>query len=129
MTTPWLIKLWRMSFIIVWKVAGELQRLKNITQGLYSLWLVAKVAFHLSPSRIWTLLKPHQRSSPVNHQAPWSHERTSDTRGSRSSLWSLHSASNSPGLGGGIHLSSSQRILGLLLGTGRVISAHWIGSP
>src|SRR5258708_31609354 len=66
MAIPWLMKSGRMSFIIVWNVAGELQRLKKITWGSYSPCFVANTAFHLSPSWIWTLLKSHWRSSPCH---------------------------------------------------------------
>ena len=61
---------------------GELHRLKNITQGSYSPRLVVKAAFHSSPSLIQMLLKPQQRSSPVNHWAVCSRDRTSEMRGS-----------------------------------------------
>jgi hypothetical protein len=54
-----------MEFIIVWKVAGELVSLKNITVGLNSPSLVMKAAFHSSPSLILTLLYPHHMSNLV----------------------------------------------------------------
>jgi hypothetical protein len=53
-------------FIIHWKVAGELVRLKNMMVGLNSPSEVRKVAFHLSPSLMWMLLYPHQTSNLVN---------------------------------------------------------------
>ena len=52
-------------FIIVWKVAGELQSLKNITSGSNSPLLVQNTAFHSSPSFILILLYSHQISSLV----------------------------------------------------------------
>ena len=48
----------KMAFIMVWKVAGELVRLKNITLGSNSPWLVINAAFHWSPSLMQTLLYP-----------------------------------------------------------------------
>ena len=80
---PWSMNSSRISFIIVWKVAGELQRLKNITVGSNSPRLVAKAAFHSSPSLVWMLLNPHHRSRVENHLAPQRQVKTSDIRGSR----------------------------------------------
>jgi len=40
-----------------------------MTKGSYKLQLVWKVAFHLSPSFIQTLLKPHQTSNFVKYLA------------------------------------------------------------
>src|SRR5258708_2556447 len=57
----------RMSFIIVWKVVGELHNLKNMMSGLKNPQFMEKTAFHSSPSLSWTLLKPQQRSRVVNH--------------------------------------------------------------
>ena len=51
------IKLWKVSFIRVWKMARLLVILKNITKGLKSLLLVQNVAFYLSLGLIWILLK------------------------------------------------------------------------
>jgi len=56
-----------MSSIIVWKVAGLFVRPKNMTRGSYKPWLVQKVAFHLSPSFIQMLLKPHRTSNFVKY--------------------------------------------------------------
>jgi len=47
-----------MSFIMVWKVAGLLVILKNITKGSNKPWLVQKAAFYLSPGLMQMLLKP-----------------------------------------------------------------------
>ncbi|KIJ10925.1 hypothetical protein PAXINDRAFT_36638, partial [Paxillus involutus ATCC 200175] len=52
-------------FIIVWNVAGELVRPKNITRGSNRPRLVRKAAFHSSPSLIRTLLYPQRTSSLV----------------------------------------------------------------
>src|SRR6266446_6944966 len=57
----------RMSFIMVWKVAGELHSPKNMTSGSKSPRFMEKAAFHSSPSLRWTLLKPQRRSKVVNH--------------------------------------------------------------
>ena len=70
-----------MSFIIVWNVAGELHKLKNMTRGSKSPQLVIKVAFHSSPLLILMLLKPHWRSRVENHLALQRQERTSEIRG------------------------------------------------
>src|SRR6266436_9624681 len=59
----------RMSFIMVWKVAGELHSPKSLMSGSKSPWFVEKAAFHSSPSLRWTLLKPQQRSRVVDHSA------------------------------------------------------------
>ncbi|KAF9801705.1 hypothetical protein IEO21_10048 [Rhodonia placenta] len=61
---------WKMSFIIAWKVAGELVRPKNITRGSYSPRFVTKAAFHSSPALIWILLYPHLTSNFVKSVAP-----------------------------------------------------------
>ncbi|KIJ48737.1 hypothetical protein M422DRAFT_162471, partial [Sphaerobolus stellatus SS14] len=50
------VKSRKMSFIIVWKVAGLLVSPKNITKGSNSPLLVLNAAFHSSPSLIRTLL-------------------------------------------------------------------------
>src|SRR5258708_23051595 len=54
------MKGWRMSFIIIWKVAGKLHNPKNMMSGSKSQspQFVEKAAFHSSPSLSWTLLKP-----------------------------------------------------------------------
>jgi hypothetical protein len=61
-----------MSFIIIWKVAGEWVRPKYITSGSKSPRLVQNAAFHSSPSWIWTLLNPYQTSSFMKNRAPFS---------------------------------------------------------
>src|SRR5258708_35136309 len=63
------MKCWRISFIIVWNITGELHSLKNMTVGSNSPWLVQNTAFHSSPSLICTLLNPHWRSSMVKNSA------------------------------------------------------------
>jgi hypothetical protein len=61
-----------MVFIIIWKVAGELVRPKNITVGSNNPSGVRKAAFHSSPSLIRTLLYPHHTSNLVNSVHPLS---------------------------------------------------------
>ncbi len=73
----------RMSFIIVWKVAGELHSLKNMMSSSKSPWFMEKAAFHSSPSPSQTLLKPLWRSRVVNHSASCNLVSTSETSGSR----------------------------------------------
>src|SRR6266436_3514428 len=70
---------WRMLFIMVWKVAGELHSLKNMTSGSKSPRFVEKAAFHSSPSLRWMLLKPQWRSRVVNHSASCNLVSTSET--------------------------------------------------
>ncbi len=72
----------RMSFIIVWKVAGELHSLKNMMSSSKSPQFVEKATFHSSPSLSQTLLKPQWRSKVVNHSALHSLVSTSETNGS-----------------------------------------------
>ena len=48
----------KMLFIIIWKVVGLFIKPKNITRGSKRPWFIQKVAFHLSPSLICTLLYP-----------------------------------------------------------------------
>ena len=71
-----------MSFIMVWKVAGELQSLKNMMSSSKSPQFMEKAAFHSSPSLRQTLLKPQQRSRVVNHSALCSLVSTLETNGS-----------------------------------------------
>src|SRR6266576_129675 len=61
-THPSIISSRKMSFIIVWNVAGELVNPKNITSGSNRPRLVRKAAFHSSPSLILMLLYPHRTS-------------------------------------------------------------------
>src|SRR5277367_2611000 len=71
----------KISSIIFWKVAGELQRPKNMTVGSNNPRLVLKAAFHWSPSLMRTLLYPDLRSSFVKYRAPWSWSIRVDIRG------------------------------------------------
>src|SRR5277367_2755679 len=77
--------------IIVWKVAGEFQRPKNMTVGSNNPRLVLKAAFHWSPSLIQTLLYPDLRSSLVKYRAPrsWS-IRVISEGGDMHCEWFLH---------------------------------------
>jgi hypothetical protein len=71
-----------MVFIIVWKVAGELVRPKNMTVGSKSPSFVMKAAFHLSSSLMRTSLYPHLTSIPVNRVHPLSQSINWGMRGS-----------------------------------------------
>src|SRR5258708_26519116 len=73
----------RMSFIMVWKVVGELHSLKNMMSGSKSPWFMEKAAFHSSPSLRQTLLKPQRRSKVVNHSVSHNLVSTSETNRSR----------------------------------------------
>ncbi len=72
----------KISFIIAWKVAGELVRPKNMTVGSKSPRFVRKAAFHSSPSLILMLLYPHRTSSAVKYLAFLSLSRSSEMSGS-----------------------------------------------
>src|SRR5258707_3633823 len=79
----------RMSFIIVWKVVGELHSPKNMTRGSNSPQFVEKAAFHSSPSFSRTLLKPQWRSKVVNHSASRSLVSRSETSGGRKKFFTV----------------------------------------
>ena len=81
-TVPPLISSMKMSFLIVWKVAGLFFRPKNIARGSNSPWFMQKVAFHLSPSHIWKLLYPHQALGLVKYCTPLRDWMRLSTRGS-----------------------------------------------
>ena len=55
---------------MVWKVAGELVRLKNMTVGSYSPSGVVNAAFQQSSFFIFTVLYPHQMSTMVKRVHP-----------------------------------------------------------
>ena len=57
-------------FIMVWKVAGELVRPKNMTVGSYSPSGVVNAAFQQSSFFILTVLYPHQMSTVVKRVHP-----------------------------------------------------------
>ncbi len=69
-TAPDAMRSLKISFIIHWKVAGELVSPKNITVGLNNPQLVLNAAFHSSPLLMRTLLYPHQTSSLEKYLAP-----------------------------------------------------------
>jgi len=71
-----------MVFIMVWNVAGELVRLKNMTVGLKSPSFVMKATFHLSSSLMSTSLYPHSTSIPMNRVHPLSRSISWGIRGS-----------------------------------------------
>src|SRR6202795_954891 len=63
--TPWATSFRKMVFIIIWKVAGEFVRPKNMTVGSKRSSCVRKAAFHSSPGLIRTLLYPQRTSNLV----------------------------------------------------------------
>ena len=71
----------KMSFIIVWKVAGLLVSLKNMTSSSKSPQLVQKTTFHSSPSEMCTLLYPHWTSNLVKYLVSQSWFMSSEMRG------------------------------------------------
>ncbi len=58
MTFPSVMRLWKISFIIHWNVAGEFMSPKNMMVGSKRPRLVWKAAFSSSPSLILMLLYP-----------------------------------------------------------------------
>ena len=78
---------------MVWNVAGEFVRPKNMTLGSNKPWFVMKAAFHSSPSLIRTLLYPHRISNLENSDAPWTREMSSLMRGRGYWLRMVHSFS------------------------------------
>src|SRR5258708_35584736 len=81
MASPLWIKSQRISFIIIWNIAGELHSPKNMTVGSNSPQLVQNAAFHSSPSLICMLLNPHQRSSTVKNLASQRRVDKPETKG------------------------------------------------
>src|SRR5216683_5145664 len=65
-TFPSSMRSQKIVFIIVWKVVGELVRLKNMTVGSYSPSLVINAAFQRSFGLMSTSLYPHSMLTPVN---------------------------------------------------------------
>ena len=64
----------KIVFIIIWNIAGELVRPKNMTVGSNNPSWVRNAAFPLSPSLIQMLLYPQQMSTIINlvHPLRWS---------------------------------------------------------
>ena len=60
----------KIVFIMVWKVAGELVRPKNITVGSYNPRRVVNATFQQSSGQIFTVLYPHQMSTVVKRVHP-----------------------------------------------------------
>src|SRR5260221_9121023 len=89
MALPLWMKSQRISFIIIWNVAGELHSPKNMMVGSNSPWLVWNAAFHSSPSLIHTLLNPHQRSSTVKNSVSQRRVRKSKMRGGGGEVFTL----------------------------------------
>src|SRR5258708_35737660 len=81
MTSPLWMKPWRILFIIIWNIMGELHSLKNMTVGSNSPQLVQNTAFHSSPSLIHMLSNPHRRLSMVKNSASQRQVRTLETEG------------------------------------------------
>jgi len=70
-----------MSFIMLWKVAGALEKPKYITVASKRPRLVINAVFHLSPSLMQTLLYPHLKSILVKIEALLSDSIKSATLG------------------------------------------------
>uniref|UniRef100_A0A0W0FZZ0 Uncharacterized protein n=1 Tax=Moniliophthora roreri TaxID=221103 RepID=A0A0W0FZZ0_MONRR len=68
-------------FIMVWNVAGEFIRPKNMTKGLNIPQFIRNAAFHSSPSLIRMFLKPQQTSIFENHTASLSLSTSSCVNG------------------------------------------------
>ena len=60
----------KISFIMVWNVAREFIRPKNITRGSKRPWGIRNTAFHSLPSLILMLLYPHLMLNLVNRVHP-----------------------------------------------------------
>src|SRR6266446_3443675 len=69
---PWVTSVQKIVFIIIWKVADEFVRPKNIMVGLNNPLGVRKVAFHSSPSLIQMLLYPQWTLTFVKSVQPLS---------------------------------------------------------
>jgi hypothetical protein len=81
-THPSAISSLKISFIMVWNIAGELVNPKNITRGSKSPRFVQNAAFHSSPSFIRILLYPHRTSIFEKYRAPVSWSINSEINGS-----------------------------------------------
>ncbi len=60
------MRLWKIMFIIVWNMVGELVSPKNMTVSSYRPLLVMKATFHQSLSLMRTSLYPHLMLNSVN---------------------------------------------------------------
>ena len=78
---------------MVWNVAEEFVRPKNMTLGSNRPWFVINTAFHSSPSLMRTLLYPQRISNLENSDAPWTHEMSSLMSGRGYLLLMVHSFS------------------------------------
>src|SRR6266576_6094924 len=63
---PFATSVWKIVFIIIWNVAGELVNPKNMTVGSNNPSGVRNAPFHSSPSLMRMLLYPHRTSNFVN---------------------------------------------------------------
>src|SRR6266446_5957358 len=80
----------KMVFIIIWKVAGEFVRPKNMTVGLNNPSGVRKAAFHSSPSLIQMLLYPHRTSTFVKRVHLRNRSMTCGIRGETFRFFMVH---------------------------------------
>jgi hypothetical protein len=80
----------KMVFIIIWKVAGEFVRPKNITVGSNSPSGVRNAAFHSSPGLMRTLLYPQRTSNFVNSVQPLSRSIVWGIRGETFLFFFVH---------------------------------------
>src|SRR6266481_6490667 len=87
---PCATSVWKMVFIIIWNVAGEFVRPKNMTVGSNSPSGVRKVAFHSSPSLIWMLLYPHRMSTFVKRVHPCNLSMTWGIKGETFRFFMVH---------------------------------------
>jgi len=79
--SPFAMSVRNIVFIIIWNVAGELVRPKNITVGSNNPSSVRKAAFYSLPGLIQILLYPHWTSNLVNNVHPASRSMTEGIRG------------------------------------------------
>ena len=84
-----MIKSQKIMFIIAWKVARELVRLKNITVGSKRPRSVTKEAFHSSPFLMCMLLYPYLMSSLVNTMASFIMSKSSWINGKGQTFWMM----------------------------------------
>src|SRR6266446_3321621 len=87
---PCATSVWKMVFIIIWKVAGEVVKPKNMTVSSNNPSGVRKVAFHSSPSLMRILLYPHRTSTFVKRVHPRSLSMTWGIRGETFQFFMVH---------------------------------------
>src|SRR6266851_4208944 len=84
------ICVWNSVFIMVWKVAGELVRPKNIMVGSNSPSLVVKAAFHSCPFFTHTVLYPHLMSNFMKRVHPLRQLICCGIKGRGYLFWMVH---------------------------------------